>query len=93
MGGSGAGLGTGGGGSASRVIDRASFTNEGFGTWSLDTQYGGGQILEASAPGEGKYYEVRVWDSTYERVGSMRVAPTLNSAKNLVKEELKKVNR
>ena len=71
-------------------IENASFESRGFGDWQIDTKDGGGQILEASAPGEGKYYEVRAWDADYNMIGDVRVARTLNSAKDLVREMVKR---
>lgn len=89
MGGSGASLGrnsSSSGGASS--IDRAAFTDEGFGQWSIDTGYGGGTILREQLSTGEEYYSVKVWDSNYETLLEQS-ASTLNRAKRLVKDTLK----
>lgn len=76
--------------SGGKGIEKASFESKGFGEWGIDTKDGGGQILEASEPGEGKFYEVRAWDSEYNMIGEVRVARTLNAAKDLLRDIVKR---
>lgn len=96
---SGGNAAAGGGGTAKAptrsAIERAKFTNEGFGNWQIDMQgVGGGQILDESdgrqnAYGQfgGKLYSVKTWDANYKQ-SDTRYAGSLNEAKRMVKDEM-----
>ena len=69
---------------------KTGFTNEGGGTYSLDTPYGGGQILDVSDNWNygGTAYEARAWDNTYDSIGDMQVYSSLNAAKAAIKQKI-----
>ena len=102
----GMGRGSAGGSVESRVqaaIKKAGWSDEGFGTWQLDTGdngIGGGMILEDSSPtnkyqyGQKTVYEVQnVWDKNYNiKVNKQTGFSSLASAKKFVQDTLVKLN-
>ena len=90
---------TGGGSSSSalaRRLDRAGFTDQGNGQWTLDTGMGGGSILDETGSSRdplygrgGKLYSAEAWDSDYNRIGDTEMYTSLNAAKQAVKDKIK----
>jgi hypothetical protein len=94
-------MSSGGGGSSTpagaiSAITHTGFVNEGGGQWTLDTPYGGGQILDETGtsvdPGwgyGGKVYSAKAWDSEYNMIGGTDLYGSLNEAKWAIRDKLK----
>lgn len=102
---SGLGAATAGGGNqtvaqTAKLIKKASFTNQGNGTWGIDIpNVGGGQILDESESAQnnfgamgGKLYSYVVWNGDYTQQGARAYVGSLNAAKQGIKEELEKLH-
>lgn len=82
------------GGMTLSQAQKAAFTDEGGGVYTLDTPFGGGQI-EASGKssvnlyryGKEQVYHAHAWDSNYQMYAD-RVFYTLNEAKKYIKSTL-----
>lgn len=75
-------------------IDKATFKDQGGGQWTLDTGWGGAQILDESDGAAGGYgrmkaYSVKAWDSNYDVIGDTEIYSSLNAAKKAAKKKLK----
>ena len=68
---------------------RQGFTNNGGGSYDLDTPYGGGQVLAIDGPGyDGRTYESLPWDSDYN-MGERKVFSSLSAAKEYARSMMK----
>lgn len=71
-----------------KQIDAIGFKSDWYGTWTLDTKIGGGQINLSEGYFGDKEYEANVWNATYNTWDS-RSFETLNQAKGYIKDRLK----
>ena len=78
-----------------RQINRTSFTNDGFGQWTLDIEgVGGISILDErdssrAGFGSGPAYSISVWGADYAADPDVIMYGSLNEAKRRAKELLK----
>lgn len=77
-------------------LDRAAFVDQGNGQWTLDTGFGGGQILDETGTFRdpamgfgGKVYSATAWDSDYKILIDGDAYTTLNAAKQAIKDAIK----
>ena len=84
------------GGTPASRLDKASFTNEGGGQWTLDTEMGGGQILDETGSSRdpsmgfgGSVYSALAWDSNYDVILDKQLYYSLNAAKQAIKDAIK----